>query len=330
MGDLDGQVVLVTGATRGIGKASAIAFAVAGARLVLVGRSTDSAPNRGGLPGTLQSVAAEATALGAEVLTVAADLADPADVQRVVDETLERYGRCDVLVNNAAVSFVGPFLEVPARRWRPVIDVNLIAPVLLTHSLLPGMLERGKGSIINVTSGAADTGTHAEVPQLPYAASKAGMNAMSFGLADQLAGTGVAVNLLAPEVLTEAVTFSVHDPEILESLSRTDGRPEGLRRGGGLGGPAAGLVHRSVPHQPRPHRPRRPLARLTRALSGAWLAESVPDLRNEDLGRVVRVDVFVDPDDLAVADGHDEAVAVVVQPSRRLGVALHLERNPVP
>lgn len=220
MGDLDVQVVLITGATRGIGKASAIAFAVEGARLVLVGRSTDTAPNRAGLPGTLESVAAEAAALGADVLTIAADLADSKQVERVADEALDRFGRCDVLVNNAAVSFVGPFLEVPARRWRPVVDVNLIAPVVLTQCLLPGMIERRQGSIINVTSGAADTRAHVEVPQLAYAASKAGMDAMSFGLAAQLAGTGVAVNLLAPEVLTESVTFSVRDPDVLESLSR--------------------------------------------------------------------------------------------------------------
>jgi citronellol/citronellal dehydrogenase len=226
MQELNGQVVLVTGATRGIGKAAAVAFAVSGAQLVLVGRSTNEEPNRGGLPGTVQSVRAELGALGTEVLTVAADLSNPEHVQRVIDETHARFGRCDVLVNNAAVSFIGRFADVPAKRWRTVLDVNLLAPVVLSQAFLPGMIERGYGRIINVTSGAADTRTVTEVPQLPYAASKSGLDAMSYGLAGQLEGTGVAVNILAPEVLTEAVTYSVKDRQVLDRLARRMVAPE--------------------------------------------------------------------------------------------------------
>lgn len=213
------RVVVVTGASRGIGKASAAAVAAEGADLVLVARSTDDAPNRGGLPGTLETVAHELRSVGADVLTVAADLADPASIERIVEATHDRFGRCDVLVNNAAVSFIGPFLDVPTKRWRTAIEVNLVAPVALAQAFLPGMLERAEGRILNITSGAADTTQHHEVPQLPYSASKAGLDAWSYGLAHQLEGTGVAVNLLAPEVLTEAVTFSVDDPELLDELS---------------------------------------------------------------------------------------------------------------
>jgi NAD(P)-dependent dehydrogenase (short-subunit alcohol dehydrogenase family) len=220
MSDLTGKVALVTGATRGIGKASAVSFARAGARLVIVGRSTDGSPNRGGLPGTLESVATELEALGAEVVSIAADLSKQDDLQRVIDGTNSAFGGCDILMNNAAVSFVGPFVDVPSRRWRPVLDVNLLAPVVFIEAFLPRMLERGEGRIINVTSGAADTRTIADVPQLPYAASKAGLDAMSFGLAHQLSGSGVAVNILAPEVLTESVTFSVHDPELLAKFKQ--------------------------------------------------------------------------------------------------------------
>jgi NAD(P)-dependent dehydrogenase (short-subunit alcohol dehydrogenase family) len=224
--ELDGKVVVVTGATRGIGKASAVSFAKAGARLVIVGRSTVDSPSRAGLPGTLESVAGELGALGAEVVGVAADLSKQDDLQLVIDRTDEAFGGCDVLVNNAAVSFLGPFIDLPARRWRPVLDVNLLAPVTLIQAFLPGMLERRSGRIINVTSGAADTRQANAVPQLPYAASKAGLDAMSFGLAHQLADTGVAVNLLAPEVLTEAVTYSVQDSEVLATLRQRMVRPE--------------------------------------------------------------------------------------------------------
>jgi NAD(P)-dependent dehydrogenase (short-subunit alcohol dehydrogenase family) len=226
MTGLDGRIAVITGATRGIGHASAVAFARQGATLVLVGRSTNDTPNRGGLPGTLESVAAETADLGADVLTVPADLSKPDDIQRVVDATNERYGRCDILMNNAAVSFVGPFLDVPPRRWRPVVDVNLLAPVALIHAFLPGMLERRDGRIINVTSESSDPRQHAEVPQLAYAASKAGLDALSYGLAGELADTGVAVNILAPEVLTEAVTFSVTDPEVLASLKELMVEPQ--------------------------------------------------------------------------------------------------------
>src|SRR5438105_2370297 len=159
------RVCVVTGAARGIGKAVAVAFAKRGARLVLVGRSTHASPNRGGLPGTLESVAAEAGGLGAEVVIVAADLSKPDEVDSVVNAPNERFGRCDVLVNNAAVSFLGNFLDVPVRRWHAVLSVNLLAAVSLIHSFLPGMLERGDGRILNVSSGAADTRTPGGVQQ---------------------------------------------------------------------------------------------------------------------------------------------------------------------
>jgi citronellol/citronellal dehydrogenase len=226
MTTLRGRVAVITGATRGIGRVTALSFARRGANLVLVGRSTVDAPNRGGLPGTLESVAAEVRELGAEVLTVAADLSKVEDLTRVVEATDERFGRCDVLVNNAAVSFLGNFIDVPARRWQPVLSVNLLAPVHLIHGFLPGMLERHDGCIINVTSGAADTRAPGGVQQLPYSASKAGINALTFGLANQLAGTGVSANVLSPSVLTEAVTFSVTDPDMLADMSSRMVAPE--------------------------------------------------------------------------------------------------------
>ena len=206
----------------------AVAFARAGADLVISGRSTDEAPNRAGLPGTVDTVENELRDLGADVLSVAADLSKTDDVQRLIAATQDRFGRCDVLVNNAALSFLGNFLDVPSRRWVPVIEVNLLAAVRLIEAFLPGMVERGQGRIINFSSGAADTRMREPsgqgVQQLPYSATKAAIEALSFGLANQLAGTGVSVNCVRPSVATEAVTF--HAPQLLDDTSGRWARPE--------------------------------------------------------------------------------------------------------
>lgn len=211
------RTAVVTGATRGIGRATALALAARGFSLALIGRSTAARPNRAGLPGTLEDVAAQAAERGAPVLTLSEDLAADGAPRRIAEQVLGRFGRCDVLINNAAVSFIGPFTEVPSRRWRTVLAVNLLATVELTEALLPGMLDRGDGRIVNMGSDAADTRAGSGVPQLPYAASKAAIEAMSIGLAGQLASTGVAVNVVRPTVATEAVTFSA--PHLLDDPS---------------------------------------------------------------------------------------------------------------
>ena len=215
------RVVLVTGATRGVGRGIADAFARRGDTLVIVGRSTDAAPNRLGLPGTLEGVAGELRTMGSEVLTINADLVRTEDAERVVGEVQDAYGTPDVVVNNAAATFIGPFLEIPVSRWKTALNLNLLAAVTLIQGFLPGMLERDEGRIINVTSSAARTREFpaTNVPQLSYAASKAALDSFSFGLVHDLAGTGVALNLLAPVVLTESVEYHLTDAHF-EELKR--------------------------------------------------------------------------------------------------------------
>jgi len=204
-----GRIVVVTGATRGVGRGIADAFARRGDTLVIVGRSTDSAPNPLGLPGTLEGVAAELRAMGSEVLTINADLVHTEEAARVVGEVQNAYGTPDVLVNNAAATFIGPFLDIPVSRWKTALNLNLLAPVALIQGFLPGMLERNEGRILNITSAAARTREFppTNVPQLAYAASKAALDSFSFGLVHDLTDTGVALNLLAPIVLTESVEY---------------------------------------------------------------------------------------------------------------------------
>jgi NAD(P)-dependent dehydrogenase (short-subunit alcohol dehydrogenase family) len=119
-----------------------------------------------------------------------------------------------VLVNNAAATFIGPFLDVPLSRWKTALNLNLVAPVGLIQSFLPGMLERDEGRIINVTSAAARTREFPDspVPQLSYAASKAALDAFTYGLLHDLEGTGVAMNLVAPVVLTESADYHMSAP----------------------------------------------------------------------------------------------------------------------
>jgi 3-oxoacyl-[acyl-carrier protein] reductase len=200
-------MVAVTGAARGIGKAVALAWATRGAKLLLVGRSSRQHPSRA-MPGTLEETAAEVESRGGRADVVRADLGNPDDLGRLAERL--QADRCDVLVNNAAVSFVGDFLDVPVRRFATVINVDLVAPVWLTRAVLPQMIERGSGAIVNLSSVAA---VEDVVPQLPYACSKLALERFSAGLHRQIEGTGVAVHCIRIDELvpTEALTRSLGD-----------------------------------------------------------------------------------------------------------------------
>ena len=125
-------------------------------------------------------------------------------------------------MNNAAATFIGPFLDIPVSRWKTALNLNLLAPVTLIQGFLPGMLERDEGRIINITSTAARTRdvSATNVPQLAYAASKAALDSFSFGLVQDLADTGGPWNLLAPVVLTESVEYHLTDPRFDEVKHR--------------------------------------------------------------------------------------------------------------
>lgn len=198
--DLAGAVAVVTGATRGLGRATATALADAGARVVVVGRSTHDAPHRM-LPGTLEEAAADLRDRGAEVLAVQADLNQRDDAQRVVDEVLAWAGRCDVLVCNASYTPAGDFFAVPASRWTTGWNITVLSSVILLQGFLPGMLERGRGRVTAVGSRAAryaaepapgsTEGEDSQVPLL-YGVSKAALERLIVGLHDSYGGRGVS------------------------------------------------------------------------------------------------------------------------------------------
>ncbi|HXK34859.1 MAG TPA: SDR family oxidoreductase [Dehalococcoidia bacterium] len=183
--DLRGAVCIVTGASSGIGRATALAFAREGAHVVLAARRTI----------LLERVAAEARAHGVEALVTTADVSRREDIDRVVRETLGRFGRIDVLVNNAGFGFSATIEDTPERVMRELIDVNYIAAFNLSRLVLPHMRARGGGHIVNVASvvGKISFPFHGA-----YAASKFAMVAMTEALRGELAGSGVTATVVLP------------------------------------------------------------------------------------------------------------------------------------
>jgi citronellol/citronellal dehydrogenase len=197
-------VALVTGASRGIGRAIAIQLAGLGADIVLAARSTEAAPSR--VPGTIDEAARRVEELGRRALALRVDLRFPEQIEGMARRALGEFGRLDILVNNAAYMYRAPFANAPLERWDLVLDVNLRGPVVCTQSLLPHMLERGEGRVLNISSAAA-------VMLLPeivsYSTSKAALETLTRGLANELRTCGIAVNALRIEtaVATEGAVY---------------------------------------------------------------------------------------------------------------------------
>lgn len=186
---LHGRVALLTGASGGIGGALAQALASEGVDLALAhGRHAKEA----------QAAASHARALGRRAVVVSGDLADPAVPERLVRETASELGACDILIANAGVGTRLAWDEVDLDAWNEAVDVNLRAPWLLTRAALPGMLDRGFGRILYVSSVAALTGG---VVGPHYAASKAGLHGLMHFIASQVAGRGITVNTIAPALV---------------------------------------------------------------------------------------------------------------------------------
>jgi NAD(P)-dependent dehydrogenase (short-subunit alcohol dehydrogenase family) len=181
---LEGKVVVITGASQGLGRALALAYAREGAKLAINARSEDS----------IRPVAREAEEQGAEVLAVAADVSQSADVEMLVSETVERFGGIDVLVNNAGI--LGPrvaIVEYPEDEWRRVIDANLTGPFLVSKAAIPHMREGG--SVINLVSGVSVEG---RAEWGAYSVSKFGLEGLNQILATELKDREIRVNAVDP------------------------------------------------------------------------------------------------------------------------------------
>lgn len=201
MSDLHGKVAIVTGSSRGIGEAIARRLAIAGAKVVVTARTVEVRDER--LPGTVHTVVDAITAAGGEATAVAANLQKKEDREQLVATVQDVYGPVDVLVNNAAILVPGGTVDFSERYFDRMFEILVKAPFHLCQLTLPGMIERGGGSVLNISSGAA---IHPKPGQRSadgavYGMTKAAIERFTTGLAAEMYDQKISVNALSPSLV---------------------------------------------------------------------------------------------------------------------------------
>ena len=210
---LKGQVALVTGGSRGIGRATVLALAQAGADVVL--SYSSQADTRAGHPGIADATADEARALGVRALTLEADVADPASAQVMIDSTVEGLGRLDVVVNNAGIARDNLAIRMTNAEWDLVIAIDLSAAFHVCRAALKPMLRQRSGRLINVSSIAGIMGNPG---QANYSAAKAGLIGLTKTLAREVGSRGITVNAVAPGFIETDMTAALGDKVLNSAL----------------------------------------------------------------------------------------------------------------
>lgn len=206
MQNLTGKTALITGAGRGIGRATAIAFAKEGMNVGLLGRTAEN----------LEKVAGELAEYGVNVTMATADVANNESVIAAVEHIKSELGAIDILINNAGVGKFGKFLELSPEEFKNIIDINLMGTYYVTRAVLPGMIEQTSGDIINISSTAGERGG---AITSAYSASKFGLIGLSDSLMQEVRKHNIRVTALTPSTVATDLAFA-------ENL--TDGNPENV------------------------------------------------------------------------------------------------------
>jgi NADP-dependent 3-hydroxy acid dehydrogenase YdfG len=202
---LKGKVALVTGASSGIGEATALALARAGARVSIAARRRDR----------LDGVARRIAELGAESLVLEADVSRPEEAESIVARTVDRWGRLDVLVNNAGLMALSPVDRARVEDWRRMLDLNLLGLMVATRAALPHMRRQKDGHVVNISSTA---GRVANPDAAVYAATKFGVGAFSEALRREVYKDGIRVTIVEPGAVATELREHVPDPDTRERI----------------------------------------------------------------------------------------------------------------
>lgn len=220
------KIAIVTGGSRGIGKAIAIDFAKEGATVVVAARTEKEQEK---LPGTIYATALEIQEFGGKAFPLKCNVGDEQSVNEMVHKTLSQFGTIDILVNNAALGYYVPFQETPIRHIDLLFRINVRAPFICTQAVLPKMIEKKRGSIVNITSSAAEEVFSRVVRKdegrrpvgLLYGATKAALNRFTKGLAVEVSKYNVAVNAVSPSAPTYSEGLAMWNPDADLSLFRS-------------------------------------------------------------------------------------------------------------
>jgi citronellol/citronellal dehydrogenase len=208
---LEGKVAIVTVASRGLGKAMAIELAREGALVAVAARTVETGQST--LPGTIHETVMKIEQLGGKAMAVRCDVSREEDVNDMVMEVTRHYGSVDIMINNAGIGMPKSFLKTTVRNWDLLMNVNLRGTFLGAKAVLPQMVERRSGSIINLSSVLAIQIKYS----IPYGASKAAIERFTLGLAREMKKHNVAVNAFRPDfTVTEAVAAELPDVDTSE------------------------------------------------------------------------------------------------------------------
>lgn len=204
-GKLDGKVALVTGASSGIGEATALALAAEGAKIAIAARRVEK----------LEALAKQISAQSKQALVITADVTDDAQIQEMVQKTQAQFGRLDILINNAGLMLVGPVEGSDVKDWQRMVDIDLMGLMKTTHAALPVMKAQGGGHIVNIASIAG----RIPIPNYAvYNAVKFGVVAFSEALRKEVIKEKIRITVIEPGAVATELTSQISNPEVREQV----------------------------------------------------------------------------------------------------------------